>query len=343
MQPDPGFWAGKRVCVTGGTGFLGWHIVRQLLPIAGHVRVLGLAPASKALAKRLAGLDCIFADVRDADAVQAGLRDCDVVMHAAGPVAVWGRGLSEMLAIHVDGTNRVLAALPPGARLVHTSSVVTVGASQQHEILTETSRFNLQQLRVDYVHAKRQSEEIALEASQRGADVVVVNPGFLLGPEDEASVMGRFCLRFWRGHMPMIPPGGLNIVDVRDVARGHLLAAEHGRRGSRYILGGANYTMRDFVACLSSIDPFTPPPRLSLPASVQSALAYLAEARAVVVRREPYPSLQHARLSRFCWWYSSERAHAELGWSARTLPESLADTYRWFVEAGRLRRPVAVG
>lgn len=341
MKLNPRFWARKRVCVTGGTGFLGWHLVRQLLPLTRHVRILGLPPGSRSLMRELQAHDCVFADVRDADTVAFALRKCDLVFHAAGPVAVWGAALPQMRDIHVIGTQQVLRALPAGARLVHTSSVVAVGASADEEILTETSRFNLQRLRVDYVHAKKAAEEVALDAAMRGVDVVVVNPAYLIGPEDEEeSVMGRFCLRFWRGNIPLIPPGGLNFVDVRDVARGHLLAAERGRTGKRYILGGENRTMSDFTTCLAEVGGMAPRRRISLPACVQTALACLAECRAVLVRREPYPSRQYARLSQFSWYYTSRRAHTELGYCARPMRDSLADAHRWLGTHGWLKKTV---
>ncbi len=332
------FWAHKRVCVTGGTGFLGWQIVRQLLPLTRHVRILGLTPASRSLMRELQTHDCVFADVRDAEAVGFALRGCDIVFHAAGPVAVWGSMLPRMRDIHVVGTQQVLRALPAGARLVHTSSVVAVGASAGAEILTETSRFNLQRLRVDYVHAKKAAEEVALDAAGRGVDVVVVNPAYLIGPEDlDESVMGRFCLRFWRGQLPMTPPGGLNFVDVRDAAQGHLLAAERGRRGTRYILGGENRTMNEFVACLAAVGGLAPRRRILLSPLMQTALACLAECRAALVRRAPYPSRQHARLSQFRWYYCSRRAHTELGYDTRPLRDSLADAHRWLCTHGWLK------
>src|SRR5204862_4021175 len=133
-----------------------------------------------------------------------------------GPAA--GRDLTA----HVEGVRRVIDALPAGARLVLTSSLVAVGATRTGEVLDEDSPFTLGHLRVGYVRAKRTAEAEALAA--RGADVVVVNPGYLLGPDDPGpSVMGRVCVWFWRGRIPVAAPGGLNCADVRDVADGHLL------------------------------------------------------------------------------------------------------------------------
>jgi len=336
MQPNPGFWRDKRVCVTGGTGFLGWHIARLLLPLAGHVRVLGLKPGSQALADRFQGLDCVYADILDAAAVRAAVTDRDVLFHAAGPVGVWGAALAQMHEIHVRGTRNVLEALPAGARLVHTSSVVAIGASRERAALTEASPFRLENLKVDYVHAKRAAEDLVLAAAERGVDAVVVNPGYLVGPEDyEASVMGRFCLRCWQGKVPLVPPGGMNFVDVRDAALGHLLAAEKGARGLRYILGGENLLMTEFVRALAKARGM-PARAVRMPVWLNVLAACVAEAHSLLTGREPYPSFQHVRLARYYWHYSSVRARAELGYGTRPLEQTLADTHDWYCRTGKL-------
>jgi dihydroflavonol-4-reductase len=336
MRPNPDYWRDKRVCVTGGTGFLGWHVARLLLPLARQVRVLGLAPGSEALAAQLKEFDCVYADVRDAAAVRSAVDDRDVVFHAAGAVGVWGAALARMREVHELGTRNVLEALPSGARLVHTSSVVAVGASLDYALLDEGSAFRLQQLKVDYVHAKRAAEALALAAAERGADIVVVNPGYLVGPEDhDASVMGRFCLRCWQGKVPLVPPGGMNFADVRDVALGHLLAAEKGERGRRYILGGENLAMTEFVHELARVRRSSArAPRM--PGWLNTVAACIAEALARFTGREPYPSFQHARLTRYFWHYSSARARAELGYKPRPLARTLGDTHEWYCRAGKL-------
>jgi dihydroflavonol-4-reductase len=333
MEARRGFWAGKRVCVTGGTGFLGFHLVQQLLGEGARVRVVALPPPSTHPLHLLQEVESSFGDIRDAAFVRRSLVDCDVVFHTAGLVAVWGAALTRMNAVHLDGTRNVLAGAPSSARIVHTSSIVAVGASHGAELLTEESPFNLRHLRVDYVHAKRAAEQIALEAAARGQWVTVTNPGYLIGPEDhEQSVMGRFCRRFWKGRMLVAPPGGFNLVDVRDVARGHLLAAERGESGRRYILGGENRTLRAFMLQLARVAGMRPRVLPGLPLWALWALAGLAEGRAWLTGKEPYPSMQHVRLNSYYWFVRSDRAREELGYQPRPLACSLEETYQWYLQ-----------
>jgi dihydroflavonol-4-reductase len=331
------FWAGKRACVTGGTGFLGYHLVRQLLDVGARVRVLALPPSAGHPLQNDRRTVNVFGDLRDPIAVRRALAGCHVVFNTACVVAFWGPALLRMREVSVQGAANVLEAAMPAARVVHTSSIVAVGASAAGEVLGEDADFNLDGVKVDYVHAKRAAEQLALVAAGRGQDVVVVNPCHLVGPEDhERSVMGRLCLRFWKGRVPLAPPGGINLVDVRDVARGHLLAAEHGRAGRRYILGGENHTLGGFLSLLADVAGYRPRALPRVPAWVLLALAELAEGWAWLTGREPCPSLQQARLQRFHWFYSSGRAERELGYRARPLVETLRDTWGWYAETGHV-------
>jgi dihydroflavonol-4-reductase len=161
--------------------------------------------------------------------------------------------------------------------------------------------------------------------------VVVVNPGYLVGPEDyERSVMGRLCSRFWRGRVLLAPPGGLNLVDVRDVAVGHVLAAEHGRPGRRYILGGENRTPREFLRLLARTAAWRPRGLPSVPHLALRAFAGLCHLRSWWTRREPYPSVQAARVHGYTWFCRSDRAMRELGYHARPLEETVSETYAWY-------------
>jgi|SRR6516225_1934882 dihydroflavonol-4-reductase len=329
MEARHGFWSGKRVCVTGGTGFLGYQLVRQLLGLGAEVRVLTMRPAMPHPVLETPNVDMVFGDVRDRAVVRAALAGCEVIFHTAAIVAVWGARLERMYAVHVEGTRNVLDEASAKARVIHTSSVVTIGASLTTVPLREESDFNLADLKVDYVHAKRAAERIALEASGE-KDVVVVNPGYLIGPEDyEPSVMGRFCKRYWQGRVPLAPPGGFNLVDVRDVARGHLLAAERGKAGRRYILGGENRTFPEFMIRLAGAMGNRPRAIWTLPGWALWSLACVAECRGWLLHKEPYPSLQHARLNHYHWFYGSDRAEQELGFRARSVTASLIDAYEW--------------
>jgi len=333
VRPDPAYWADRTVCVTGGTGFLGYHLVKLLGDLGARVRVFALAPPADHPVRRFAHVEIIAGDILDAASVRSALAGCSTVVHAAGIVAVWGPSVKKMWPVHVEGTRNVLNALDPGARLVHTSSVVAVGASRSGEVLNEESRFNLAGVKLAYVQAKRAAEELALGSDR---EVVVVNPGYLIGPEDyEQSVMGKLCHRFWRGRAPLAPPGGLNLVDVRDVAVGHLLAAERGTRGRRYILGGENLRYADFMRTMADVAGMRPRWLPTIPRPIFSVGALLNEARGRLRGKEPYPSLAHVRLNRYYWFFSSDRARRELEYEPRSVRESLADAFAW--SSGRER------
>ncbi len=328
------YWNHRRVCVTGGSGFLAFHLVQQLRELGARVRVFGFAPRPDHPLHQWRDVESVVGDVLDRDAVQRAVGDCEVVFHTAGLVAVWGPALAKMHAVHVEGTRNVVASAPH-ATIVHTSSIVAVGAGRRGEVLDEDSPFNLDGLPIDYVQAKRNAEQVALDAAHAGQRVIVTNPGYLLGPDDlEPSVMGRFCARVWKGRVPIAPPGGFNLVDVRDVARGHLLAAERGQSGRRYILGGENWTMKEFILRLAKVAGHRPRVVPTLPNWLLGLFASLGEKRSTWTGKEPYPSYQQARLNRFQWFYRSDRAVHELGYEPRPLDETLADAHRWHGEHG---------
>jgi dihydroflavonol-4-reductase len=235
-----------------------------------------------------------------------------------------------MWSVHVEGTRTVLAAADPGARIIHTSSITTLGSFAKPKCVNESMAWNRAAANVPYVQAKRAAERLALDAVRHGRDVVVTNPGYLVGPEDhEQSLMGRLCARFWRGRAPLAPPGGINVVDVRDAAEGHVLAAEKGVSGERYLLGGANLTCADFFRLLAQAADYRPRALARVPWIAFAALAWLAEARAGLTGNEPYPSLAHATMNHYYWFGTSAKAERELGYRARPAQETVADTYRW--------------
>jgi dihydroflavonol-4-reductase len=276
---------------------------------------------------------CFFGDIRDPQSVRDAVRDCDTVFHTAGPVGVGPSLTAFMVEVHEGGTRNVLVAADRGARVIHTSSLVAVGSAVKGQPVTEETPFNLDRSPLPYVHAKRAAEVLALEAAGRGQDVVVVNPAYLVGPDDhERSAMGEVCHRFWRGRLPFAPPGGFNLVDVRDVAEGHILAAERGISGRRYLLGGEDHTFHSFLRLLSDA---ADRQRRWIPRVGRfgfGLLALVAELRARLLGKSPHPSWGDYHLNRHQWFCSSERARRELGFVARPLRESLRDTHRWYEE-----------
>jgi dihydroflavonol-4-reductase len=318
-----GFWTGKRVAVTGGTGFLGQHLVALLRERHARVRVLDLVPGP------WPDVPTHVCDIGDTGSVREALANCDVIFHTAGPVAIWGKALATMHAVHCEGTRNVLRAAGK-ARVVHTSSIVAVAGSRNDTPVDEETPFNLGEIGIPYVAAKRAAEGLALEAAQEGGDVVVVNPAYLIGPEDRSgSVTGKVCKRFWRGKIFAASPGGLNFVDVRDVALGHLLAAERGRAGRRYILGGEDHTSVSLLALLAEVSDMRPRWLPTLPLAGLAAIAPIAELHARFTGREPFPSTGHVRLWRWNMFCDSTRARTELDYRPRPLRECLRDTLTW--------------
>jgi dihydroflavonol-4-reductase len=327
--PGNGFWQGRSVAVTGATGFVGLHLTRLLLASGARVTALVRDPA-KAL-RLMGGVRCVVAPVEDAARVREACRGQEYLFHVAGAVDFgedWGR----FQHVNIDGTEHVLAAAREARvrRLVHTSSIVAVHASPRPVTVDETARWNLASARVPYVTTKRQAEELVLKAARDGLNAVVVNPASVLGPDDATgSEFGMLCKRFWRRRIPLYFSGGNNFVDVRDVARGHLLAAERGRRGERYILGGWNRSYRDFFAELARFSPRLLP-RLRLPAFLAPALARLV---ALFDRRgsRSYLTPAQARLLGRWFWFDDTKARSELGYEPRPLCETLADTYAFWM------------
>lgn len=333
----PSFWTGARACVFGGSGFLGRHIVAALLARGALVRTLSLP--GPAVGDPHPNLDARTGDISDPEAVRAATAGARVVFLAAGPVGVGGSAARGMCA-HTDALAQVLNVLPDGARLVLTSSIVAVGSGRFGAVLNEDSPFPNAGLKVRYVQAKRAAEEAALAAA-RERDIVVVNPGYLFGPNDPGpSVMGRLCVRVWRGNVALAPGGGINAVDVRDAAAGHLLAAERGTSGRKYILGGENVLFPDLFAALARAAglrrAFLPSFRPPLPAAALWAVAALAESAHRLTGKAPEPSFELVRMFRRTWFVSSARAESELGYQARPLAETLADAFRWHAARTRV-------
>jgi dihydroflavonol-4-reductase len=325
-------WHGRTVAITGATGFVGFHLARRLAAAGAQVAAL-VRPTADRGRLIAAGVRCVEGSLEDARSLRDLSRNCEFLFHVAGAVD-FGGDRQRLRNVNVEGTRRVLAAARAAGvrRVVHTSSIVAVGASTTPRLLDETARWNLGPMRVPYVTTKRQGEELAL-AENGKLEVVVVNPGCVVGPDDFAgSEFGVLCRRFWRGRLPIHFGGGNNFVDVRDVADGVMRVADRGRPGERYLLTGTNCSMTGFFGELARAAGRAIP-RLRLPTGLAPVVAALGER--FTRRGSPALTVPQARLMHFFWYFDCGKARRELGYEPRQLRVTLADAYSFWTRARR--------
>ena len=323
-----------KVLVTGATGFIGANVVRALLARGGDVRVLVRPTSDRG---NLAGLPVEEAvgDLRDAEAVGRAVRGCQTVFHVAADYRFWARDPHELYQSNVAGTIHVMdACLQAGVeKVVYTSTVGTIGLSALPVPCDETTPLLAGQLTSHYKRSKLEAEEAALAYAARGLPVVVVNPSAPVGPWDaKPTPTGKLIVDFALGKLPAIVDTGLNIVHVRDVAEGHLLAAERGRVGERYILGNRNMTLAEIVAELARIIG-RPAPRFRLPYAVAWTAGAVSTALSTFVTHQPPAiALEAVRMSRRRMFFDAAKAVRELGLPQTSARAALEDAVAWFEE-----------
>jgi dihydroflavonol-4-reductase len=318
-----------KVCVTGATGFIGAQVAAKLVDAGHDVRV---TVRDRRRLRALEGLDVepVQADVLDRRAMRRAFAGAEIVFHTAGLVA--SRPESEVWRVNAVAPRlAVEAAARAGARrLVVTSSVGALGPARGDRAANEQNAWPEGGTGLVYTDAKREGELAALEAGDRlGLEVVAVNPAYVLGPAHNRSIAGetstRIVANYMRGRLPAIVDSFTNVVDVEDVAAGHVLAARKGRAGERYVLGGDNLRwseVLDRVATLSGIEH----PVLVLPPAVAAAAGGLRRVGPA------YATFEGMRLMAPAWRYSSAKARRELGYRPRSVNETLRRTVDWYVQ-----------
>jgi len=327
--------------VTGATGHLGNALVRELVRLGKRVRVLALPDDD---CRSLAGLPVEVArgDVTRRETIASALRGTEVVFHLAGVVSISSLDAKRVHDVNVTGTQNVLAACREAGvrRLVYSSSVHALTEPPPGGVLTEEAGFDPALAVGDYGRAKAEASRAVVLAARDWLDAVLVLPVAVLGPFDyRLSEMGELIRMFARGRLPAVVDGGYDFVDVRDVAQGHVLAAERGGRGDSYLLTGGRLSVREVMRVLSE-EAGRPAPRLVIPLPVAAGLARLAPAWERITGRRALltPYAVHTISARFR--ISDEKARRELGFRSMPVEQSLRDAWRWMTgdPASPLRR-----
>jgi len=323
---------GDVTVVTGGTGFVGAAVVRRLVSAGHHVRVLARSGNPRRL---LTGLpvEIVDGDLADAASLRRCLHRCRLLFHVAAMYSLWARDRRMFYEVNAEGTRRILrAAAEAGVgRVVYTSTVGALGIPKDGRPGTEETPVGLADMVGDYKRSKFLAEEVARDFARQGLPVVIVNPSTPVGPGDiKPTPTGQMIVDFLRGKMWAYLDTGLNLVDVGDVAAGHLLAAERGRIGERYILGGRDLTLREIFEILGRIAGMRPP-RLKIPAAAVLPLARLSEWIADhCTGRPPLVAVDAVRMARKRMFFDPGKAVRDLGMPQSPVEDALASAVRWF-------------
>jgi len=331
------------ILVTGATGFVGSHVARQLVAAGHSVRVLVRRSSDLCVLEGLA-VERAEGDLRDGASLAGAMNGVRRVFHVAADYRLWARNPDEIYRSNVEGTRLLLdAAKRAGVeRIVYTSTVATIAVSTHDGALpNEDTRGTLEQMIGHYKRSKFLAELEAMKAADAGVPVVIVNPTAPVGPGDwKPTPTGKIILDFLKGKMPAYVDTGLNVVAVEDVAAGHMLSAEKGRIGERYILGGRNMTLKEILDALAKIAG-RPAPRIKMPHAVALGAAYADLWFSRLARREPRIPVEGVKMSRHRMFVESDKAQRELGYAATPVEAALERSVRWYEEHGYVRSRAA--
>jgi dihydroflavonol-4-reductase len=324
-----------KVLVTGATGFIGGNLARELWRRGYRVRAL-VRPGSNTFTIENTGIERVTGDILDAASVRRAISGCQAAFHCAAAYTFWARDAEAIYRTNVVGTRIVLeeARRCGVEKVVYTSTVSTVGL-MPGGLGSEDLPVDPHHLAGNYKKSKFQAEQVALQMAAEGLPVVVVNPTAPVGPWDvKPTPTGRMVLDFLRGKIPAYVDTGMNLVDVADVAVGHILAMERGIPGQRYLLGNRNISLRQVLKLLEELTG-RPAPRLRLPFWVAIGAAYIDQAwEGGLLHREPRMPLEGLKLARTPMYVSCRKAVSELGLPQSPVEGALSRAVRWFVDHG---------
>jgi len=317
----------KPALVTGASGFVGWHVANLLAEAGVPVRALtrGRNPVRE-LPERFSNFDVVTGDLQDAASLERAVAGCGMVYHVAADYRLWSREPEELYKSNVEGTRNLLTAARGAGvdRVVYTS---TVGCVQfvKDGLGDESLPVRVEDMTGHYKRSKFLAERVALEFAAEGFPVVIVNPTAPVGDHDfKPTPTGQTIVDFLSGRMPAYLDTGLNVVDVRDVARGHLLAGEKGRVGERYILGSENLTLQEIFAALGEA------PKYRVPYGVAYVAALVSTGWAHMTGDAPRAPLEGVKMARKKMWVTHAKATRELGYEPVPARVGLERAAAWF-------------
>jgi dihydroflavonol-4-reductase len=318
--------------VTGASGFLGWHVGKILTEQGKRVRAL-CRPTSEI---RELDVERVSGDLRDAGSLARAVAGCERVYHVAADYRLWSKHPEDLYAANVEGTRNLLAAAErAGAeRIVYTSTVGCIGMPKGIEG-DENTPVSIKDMTGHYKRSKWLAEQVVLERARAGVPVVIVNPTAPVGDHDwKPTPTGKIIVDFLANRLPAFVDTGLNLVDVRDVALGHVLAADKGTPGERYILGCENLTLQQILGRLARLSD-KPAPKVKLPYAVAYMAGAISTGFANLTGKEPIVPLEGVRMARKKMFVSHAKAERELGFKPGPVDGALERAIEWFKANGR--------
>jgi hopanoid-associated sugar epimerase len=325
-----------RVFITGATGFVGGHVARAYASAGASLRLL---TRKTSRLDSLTGIDAetVVGDLREPEKLRTALTGCDALVHVAADYRLWVRDPAQMYAANVDGTRELLRiAREVGVqRVVYTSSVATMGFKSDGSIVNEETPVSLADMIGPYKRSKFLGEQEAIQAAQAGQHVMILNPTTPIGPGDaKPTPTGRIIVDFLNKKFPAYVDTGLNLVDVGEVARMHVVALEKGTPGGRYILGGENLTLKQILDRMSSITGL-PSPTMKVPHAVAMAFAFFDENfTGRLLGKEPRATVEAVRMGQKTMFASSAKAERDLGFKVLPVYHALRTAIDWFITNG---------
>jgi len=321
-----------RIFVTGATGFVGHHVAKALAADGASLRLLVRKTSNLANLEGISG-ETVTGDLADPESLKPALAGCDAVVHVAADYRLWIPDPAQMYRANVEGTRELLRlAREAGVRrAVYTSSVATMHFRTDGIVINEDTPVSLADMVGHYKRSKFLAEQEAIRAAQSGQQVMILNPTTPIGPNDaKPTPTGRIFVDFLNRRFPAYVDTGLNLVDVAEVARTHVLALSKGTPGRRYILGGENLSLKQILDKMSAIAGI-PSPTTRIPFAIAATYAFFEELITGRIRgKEPRATLEEVRMGRKKMYASSARAQQELGFRILPVYPAMRAAIEWF-------------